>query len=111
MDSLQINISNEIDALIKETNVDTLNTTSHNIYCGMVEKLGMLLNDDFGELSKSILSLPIEDFENTIAKHEDYRRIQQKRILDLRLKLVGLVSSTSKEPSSSSTATRAVEME
>ena len=100
MDSLQININDEIDGLEKETDVDTLNSNSHDIYSSMIEEVNGQLNDEYSELSRSILSLSKEGFENTISKHEEFKRIQQKRILGLRLKLAGLARTTPKRSSS-----------
>ena len=112
MNSLQISINDEIDALIKETNVEKLNESSHNIYSSMVEEVNAHLNDDYGELSRSILQLSHEEFEDTLSKHEEFKRSQQKRILNIRLKLAGLAKSVPTEhPPRPMTAMRTVEME
>ena len=39
MASLQISITNGIDALTKETNVESINSASHDIYSGMIEEV------------------------------------------------------------------------
>ena len=113
MASLQISITNGIDALTKETNVESINSASHDIYSSMIEGVSAQLSDDYVELSRSILLLSNEEVENTIAEHEEFKRLQQKRILDVRLKLAGLANHASKLSSSTitSTSTRTVEME
>ena len=78
----------------------------------MVEEVNAHLNDDYGELSRSILQLSHEEFEDTLSKHEEFKRSQQKRILNIRLKLAGLAKSVPTEHlPRPMTAMRTVEME
>ena len=62
----------------------------------MIEEVSAQLSDDYGEMSRSILLLSNEDIESTITEHEECKRLQQKKIFDVRLKLASPANYASK---------------
>ena len=100
METLQRDVTNELDSLSTNTAVEKLNTSTHAVYAGMLSKVQVQLQTTYGELSKSILTLSGADFDEDVKKHEDFRQLEQKRFLDVQVKLAKLApdSSQAKSP-------------
>ena len=92
METLQSNITNELNSLTTNTCVHTkaINSSTHTIYTEMLSNVSKQLTV-FGELSNSILTLSGVDFEKDLVSHEEFRQKEQKRVLDVQVKLAKLV--------------------
>ena len=116
MDSLQANISDEIEVLWSNTDVEVISSPTHAIYTEMMNNVSVQLDAPYNELSRAILNLSLSDTEKVISEHELFRQNQQRRLVGVKVKLAQLAKNETdiKSPSmlaSNTQATRSVEME
>ena len=119
MKALQSSISNKIDVLSKETGGEIMSLASHPVYTGIVADVNKQLRDTYKSLSKSIMDCSGDKLEEVIENHGSFLADQEKRLLDVQMKLAKLTPSTAptttESPQTSASVvvprTRSIEME
>ena len=119
MESLQMDITSEIDNIFNKTSENTLNSAAHKRYDEMLKSLKIRLQQPYAELSEKILALVKQDeFPEKLNDHEHFRQTQQQKLLVIQLQLADNApipeassSYTTPNPISTRIATRGIEME
>ena len=88
MESLQIQITSEIEGLSAKSIDDVNNSVTLQIYTDMTKNLKLGLESTFDELSQKILSLQNSDiFQKTLDEHADFRQSYGMRLTQIQLQL------------------------
>ena len=112
MDSLQLNVTNDLDVLCSKTSVANLPSASHAIFTEMVSRAATQLEKPYRELSQSILTLSGTHSADVVDQHETFRQNQHKRLTDVQVNLASLASSpTSPSPGAIPRTARIVDYE
>ena len=91
MDSLQANIIDEMEVLLCSTDIQAISSTTHVIYTEVMDNVAIQLDAPYNKLSGAILNLSVSDTETVISEHESFRQNQQKRLVEVKVKLAQLV--------------------
>ena len=109
MESLQLDIKKKLDNLHSKTDPSS-SISSIQAYTDLVSNVKDCLTKDFNILAQTIMSLDAaNDVTEKCTQFEEFRQVQQSKIVDIELRLAEKVSS----PSTSSTINRmkGIEME
>ena len=89
--SLQLSIGNKIDSItlaLGSTGDVAGAADSGTGYSVMLDEVGDQLNRKHRELSRSVVALMTENIPEAIANHEKFHQENERRLIDLRVKLV-----------------------